>query len=157
MFKPSGLGGRNMSDDSEVSALLELGVALTKAKTFHTLQLKDNHKLFGVSPPFEWNLLEEEEAFLLAIELFPSGIDGYPAALRQFLDQKDVAIRWEIKECIDNNVVAFIALPYDIDLAVAEMKIALMELEHLISEFFEQEIDPFDHDGRTLNFMWLYQ
>ena len=39
---------------------------------------------------------------------------------------------------------------------MAEIESALDELKGIFADFFEQEMDPFDHGDRTLNFMWFY-
>ena len=146
-----------MSDSCERSPLLNLAVALFDEKIITLMQLESDDNLFCISMPFEINLIEEEDAFLVAIELFPADAKGYADRMKHFLEERDGFVRWDIVEFTDRTVMAFLRLSYDVELAVAELEGGLEELRGIFADFFEQEMDPFDHEERTLNFMWLHR
>lgn len=147
-----------MSDDrSEVSMLLRLAVSLFDEKIITLMRLDEDDNLFCISMPFELNLIEEEDGFLLSTELFPADAIGYANRMKQFLKERDGFVRWDIVEFTDHTVMAFLRVSLDVELAMAEMESALDELKGIFADFFEHEMDPFDHGDRTLNFMWLYR
>jgi hypothetical protein len=145
-----------MSDSFEVSLLLKLAVALFDEQILTLMRLDDDNNLFCISMPFELNLFEEEDAFLVSIELFPSDAKGYADRMKPFLEQYDGFVRWDIVESADRTVMAFLRVSFDVDLAVAEIEGGLEELKTILADFFDHEMDPFDHGDRTLNFMWLH-
>ena len=104
-----------------------------------------------------FDLFEEEDAFLVSIELFPSDAKGYADRMKPFLEQYDGFVRWDIVESADRTVMAFLRVSFDVDLAKDEIEVGLEELKDIISEFFEEETDSFENSECTLNFMWLYQ
>ena len=146
-----------MSDSFEVSLLLKLAVALFDEQIITLMRLDDDNNLFCISMPFELNLFEEEDAFLVSIELFPSDAKGYADRMKPFLEQYDGFVRWDIVESADRTVMAFLRVSFDVDLAKDEIEVGLEELKDIISEFFEEETDSFENSECTLNFMWLYQ
>ena len=146
-----------MSESCERSPLLNLAVALFDEKIITLMQLESDDNLFCISMPFEINLIEEEDAFLVAIELFPADAKGYADRMKHFLEERDGFVRWDIVEFTDRTVMAFLRVSLDVELAMAEIESALDELKGIFADFFEQEMDPFDHGDRTLNFMWFYR
>ena len=147
-----------MSDDrSEVSMLLRLAVSLFDEKIITLMRLDEDDNLFCISMPFELNLIEEEGGFLLSTELFPTDARGYADRMKQFLKERDDFVRWDIVEFTDHTVMAFLRVSFDVELAKAEIEGGLDELKGIFADFFELEMDPFDHDDRTLNFMWLHR
>tara|TARA_B100000767_G_C19752899_1_gene531599 strand:+ start:1821 stop:2261 length:441 start_codon:yes stop_codon:yes gene_type:complete len=146
-----------MSDRFEVSMLLKLAVALFDEQIITLMRLDDDNNLFCISMPFELNLIEEEDAFLVSIELFPSDAKGYADRMKPFLEHYDGSIRWDIVESTDSTVMAYLRVSFDIDLAAAEIEGGFEELKTILADFFDQGINPFDHGDRTLNFMWLYR
>ena len=146
-----------MSESSERSPLLNLAVALFGEKIIALMQLESNDNLFCISMPFELNLIEEEDAFLVSIELFPSDAKGYADRMKHFSEHYDGSIRWDIIESTDHTMMAYLRVSFDVALAMAEIKGGLEELKVITADFFEQEMVPFDDGNRTLNFMWLYR
>jgi hypothetical protein len=146
-----------MSDRFEVSMLLKLAVALFDQQIITLMRLDDDNNLFCISMPFELNLIEEEDAFLVLIELFPSDAKGYADRMKPFLEHYDGSIRWDIIESTDHTMMAYLRVSFDVALAMAEIKGGLEELKVITADFFEQEMVPFDDGNRTLNFMWLYR
>lgn len=146
-----------MSDRFEVSMLLKLAVALFDQQIITLMRLDDDNNLFCISMPFELNLIEEEDAFLVSIELFPSDAKGYADRMKPFLEHYDGSIRWDIVESTDRTVMAYLWVSSDVDQAKNEIEVGLEELKDIISEFFEKETDSFENSECTLNFMWLYQ
>ena len=147
-----------MSDDrSEVSMLLRLAVSLFDEKIITLMRLDEDDNLFCISMPFELNLIEEEDGFLLSTELFPTDAKGYADRMKQFLKERDDFVRWDIVEFTDHTVMAFLRVSFDVELAMAEIESGLDELKGIFADFFEQEMDPFDPGDRTLNFMWLHR
>ena len=147
-----------MSDDrSEVSMLLRLAVSLFDEKIITLMRLDEDDNLFCISMPFELNLIEEEDGFLLSTELFPTDAKGYADRMKQFLKERDDFVRWDIVEFTDHTVMAFLRVSFDVELAKAEIEDGLDELKGIFADFFELEMDPFDHGDRTLNFMWLHR
>lgn len=146
-----------MSDRFEVSMLLKLAVALFDQQIITLMRLDDDNNLFCISMPFELNLIEEEDAFLVSVELFPSDSKGYADRMKPFLEHYDGSIRWDIIESTDRTVMAYLWVSSDVDQAKNEIEVGLEELKDIISEFFEEETDSFENSECTLNFMWLYQ
>ena len=146
-----------MSDRFEVSMLLKLAVALFDQQIITLMRLDDDNNLFCISMPFELNLIEEEDAFLVLIELFPSDAKGYADRMKHFSEHYDGSIRWDIIESTDHTMMAYLRVSFDVALAMAEIKGGLEELKVITADFFEQEMVPFDDGNRTLNFMWLYR
>ena len=146
-----------MSDRFEVSMLLKLAVALFDQQIITLMRLDDDNNLFCISMPFELNLIDEEDAFLVLIELFPSDAKGYADRMKPFLEHYDGSIRWDIIESTDHTMMAYLRVSFDVALAMAEIKGGLEELKVITADFFEQEMVPFDDGNRTLNFMWLYR
>jgi hypothetical protein len=146
-----------MSDRFEVSMLLKLAVALFDQQIITLMRLDDDNNLFCISMPFELNLIEEEDAFLVSIELFPSDAKGYADRMKHFSEHYDGSIRWDIIESTDHTMMAYLRVSFDVALAMAEIKGGLEELKVITADFFEQEMVPFDDGNRTLNFMWLYR
>ena len=147
-----------MSDDrSEVSMLLRLAVSLFDEKIITLMRLDEDDNLFCISMPFELNLIEEEGGFLLSTELFPTDAKGYADRMKQFLKERDGFVRWDIVEFTDHTVMAFLRVSFDVEVAMAEIESGLDELKGIFADYFEREMDPFDHGDRTLNFMWFYR
>ena len=145
-----------MSDRFEVSMLLKLAVALFDEQIITLMRLDDDNNLFCISMPFELNLIEEEDAFLVSIELFPSDAKGYADRMNNFLKQRDDFVRWDLVEFADRPLMAYLRVSIDVDQAKDEIEVGLEELKDIISEFFEDETDSFENSECTLNFMWLY-
>jgi hypothetical protein len=146
-----------MSDRFEVSMLLKLAVALFDQQIITLMRLDDDNNLFCISMPFELNLIEEEDAFLVSIELFPSDAKGYADRMKPFLEHYDGSIRWDIIESTDHTMMAYLWVSFDVDQAKDEIEVGLEELKDIISDFFEEETDSFENSECTLNFIWLYQ
>lgn len=142
-----------MSDSFEVSMLLKLAVALFDEQIITLMRLDDDNNLFCISMPFELNLFEEEDAFLVSIELFPSDAKGYVDRMNNFLEQCDGFVRWDIVEFTDRPLMADLRVSFDVDLAAAEIEGGLEELKAILAECFVEETDSFDNSGCTLNFM----
>ena len=146
-----------MSDRSEVTMLLKLAIALFEEQIITLMRMDDDDKLFCISMPFELNLIEEDDGFLLSTELFPQDAKGYVNRMNNFLEQRDDFVRWDIVEFADSPLMAYLRVSFDVDQAKDEIEVGLEELKDIISDFFEGEMDPFDNSECTLNFMWLYQ
>ena len=146
-----------MSDRSEITMLLKLAVALFDEQIITLMRLDDDDNLFCISMPFELNLVEEEDGFLVSTELFPSDAKGYADRMKHFLEQRDGFVLWDITEFPDRTMMAYLRVSFDVALAMAEIKGGLEELKVITADFFEQEMVPFDDGNRTLNFMWLYR
>ena len=146
-----------MSDSSDTTMLLKLAVALFDEQIITLMRLDDDENLFCISMPFELNLVEEDEGFLVSTELFSSEAKGYADRMNHFLAQRDDFVRWDIIEYTDHTMMAYLRVSFDVDQAKDEIEVGLEELKDIISEFFEEETDSFDNSECTLNFMWLYQ
>ena len=146
-----------MSDRPEVTMLLKLAIALFEEQIITLMRMDDDDKLFCISMPFELNLIEEDDGFLLSTELFPQDAKGYVDRMNNFLEQRDDFVRWDIVEFADRPLMAYLRVSFDVDQAKDEIEVGLEELKDIISDFFEGEMDPFDNSECTLNFMWLYQ
>ena len=147
-----------MSDDhSEPSMLLRLAVSLFDEKIITLMRLDDDENLFCISMPFELNLVEEEDGFLLSTELFPADAKGYVDRMNHFLAQRDDFLRWDIVEFADHPLMAYLRVSFDVDQAKDEIEVGLEELKNIIADFSEEEMVPLDNSECTLNFMWLYR
>ena len=146
-----------MSDRSEVTMLLKLAIALFEEQIITLMRMDDDDKLFCISMPFELNLIEEDDGFLLSTELFPQDAKGYVDRMNNFLEQRDDFVRWDLVEFADRPLMAYLRVSIDVDQAKDEIEVGLEELKDIISDFFEGEMDPFDNSECTLNFMWLYR
>ena len=138
-----------MSDRFEVSMLLKLAVALFDQQIITLMRLDDDNNLFSISMPFELNLIEEEDAFLVSIELFPSDAKGCTDRMKHFLEQRDGFVLWDITEFPDRTMMAYLRVSFDVSLAMAELKGGLEELKVITADFFEQEMVPFDDGNRS--------
>ena len=146
-----------MSDRSEVTMLLKLAIALFEEQIITLMRMDDDDKLFCISMPFELNLIEEDDGFLLSTELFPQDAKGYVDRMNNFLEQRDDFVRWDIVEFADRPLMAYLRVSFDVDQAKDEIEVGIEELKDIVSEFFEEETDSFENSECTLNFMWLYQ
>ena len=147
-----------MSDDySEPSMLLRLAVSLFDEKIITLMRLDDDENLFCISMPFELNLVEEEDGFLLSTELFPADAKEYADKMMSFLKQRHGFIRWDVVELTDYTVMAFLRVSFDMELAKVEIDSGIEQLKEILASFYEQEIDIIDNSVITLNFMWEYR
>ncbi len=144
------------NDHSEPSMLLRLAVSLFDEKIITLMRLDDDENLFCISMPFELNLAEEEDGFLLSTELFPADAKDYADKMMSFLNQTDGFIRWDIVELTDHTVMAFLRVSFDMELAKVEIDSGIEQLKEILASFFKQEIDIIDNSVSTLNFMWEY-
>ena len=146
-----------MSNHSDVSMLLKLAIALFDDQIITFMRLDDEENLFCISMPFELNLVEEENSFLLSTELFPTDAKGYTDRMNYFLAQRDDFLRWDIFEFADHTMMAHLRVSLDVELAKDEIEVGLEELKNIIAGFSEEEIVPLDNSECTLNFMWLHR
>ena len=145
------------NDHSEPSMLLRLAVSLFDEKIITLMRLDDDENLFCISMPFELNLVEEEDGFLLSTELFPADAKEYADKMMSFLKQRHGFIRWDVVELTDYTVMAFLRVSFDMELAKVEIDSGIEQLKEILASFFEQEIDIIDNSVSTLNFMWEYR
>tara|TARA_B100001564_G_scaffold348641_1_gene350804 strand:+ start:2681 stop:3097 length:417 start_codon:yes stop_codon:yes gene_type:complete len=137
--------------------LLRLAVSLFGENIITLVRLDEDDKLFCISMPFELNIVEEEDGFLLSTELFPQDAKSYVDRMNNFLEQRDSFVRWDIVEFADRPLMAYLRVSFDVDQAKDEIEVGLEELKNIIADFSEEEMVPLDNSECTLNFMWLYQ